>query len=159
MMDTVMNLLTLCFEFFKTGLFAVGGGLATLPFLSEMADKYTWFTHEQLADMIAVSESTPGPIAINCATYIGYKTQKTLVCLKIAFFGFVAALAIVAAQFFSLRQKVDIVVGHNDSFLKSAKGYSYPCEDTRFCSFSARPYRKPAVNTGGSACLFHLSLS
>ncbi|MBR6635397.1 MAG: chromate transporter [Clostridia bacterium] len=68
-----MNILTLCFEFFKTGLFAVGGGLATLPFLSEMADKYPWFTHEQLADMIAVSESTPGPIGVNMATYVGFR--------------------------------------------------------------------------------------
>lgn len=73
MIDIIVNLLTLCFEFFKTGLFAVGGGLATLPFLSEMADKYPWFTHEQLADMIAVSESTPGPIGVNMATYVGFR--------------------------------------------------------------------------------------
>lgn len=73
MIDTLLNLLTLCLEFFKTGLFAVGGGLATLPFLSEMADKYPWFTHEQLADMIAVSESTPGPIGVNMATYVGFR--------------------------------------------------------------------------------------
>ena len=73
MIDTITNLLNLCFEFFKTGLFAVGGGLATLPFLSEMAEKYPWFTHEQLADMIAVSESTPGPIGVNMATYVGFR--------------------------------------------------------------------------------------
>ena len=47
--------LALFFEFFKTGLFAVGGGLAALPFLSEMAEHYTWFTKHQLADMVAVS--------------------------------------------------------------------------------------------------------
>ncbi|MBQ5824224.1 MAG: chromate transporter [Clostridia bacterium] len=71
-----MTLLTLCFEFFKTGLLAVGGGLATLPFLSDMADKYpTWFTHEQLADMVAVSESTPGPIGVNMATYVGFRVM------------------------------------------------------------------------------------
>ena len=62
----------LCIEFFKTGLFAVGGGLASIPFLKEMAVKYGWFTIEDLTTMIAVSESTPGPIAINCATYVGY---------------------------------------------------------------------------------------
>ncbi len=67
-----MIYLTLLFEFFKTGLFAVGGGLATLPFLSRMADKYEWLTHEALADMIAVAESTPGPIGVNCATYAGF---------------------------------------------------------------------------------------
>ncbi|NMP37925.1 MAG: chromate transporter [Clostridiales bacterium] len=67
------ELLVLCWEFFKTGLFAVGGGLAALPFLSRMSDAHPdWFTQEMLADMIAVSESTPGPIAINMATYVGY---------------------------------------------------------------------------------------
>lgn len=67
-----MDLLIMCLEFFKTGLLSIGGGLATLPFLYEMADKYPWFTRAQLSDMIAVSESTPGPIGINMSTYAGY---------------------------------------------------------------------------------------
>ncbi len=67
-----MLYLRLFFEFFKTGLFAVGGGLATLPFLEEMSDKTGWFTRAQLVDMIAVGESTPGPIGVNMATYVGY---------------------------------------------------------------------------------------
>ncbi len=66
-------MLVLMWEFFKTGLFSVGGGLATIPFLQEMAQKYDWFTTQELLDMIAVSESTPGAIGINCATYAGYK--------------------------------------------------------------------------------------
>jgi len=65
----------LFYEFFKTGLFAVGGGMATLPFLYTMGDKTGWFTQEQVADMIAVSESTPGPIGVNMATYVGYLTS------------------------------------------------------------------------------------
>lgn len=69
-----MLYITLFFEFFKTGLFAVGGGLATLPFLYAMADKYPWFTREMLANMIAIGESTPGPIGVNIATYTGYTT-------------------------------------------------------------------------------------
>jgi len=69
-----MILLQLYWEFFKTGLFAVGGGLATLPFLQDMAANTGWFTTAQLADMIAVSESTPGPIGVNMATYVGYTT-------------------------------------------------------------------------------------
>lgn len=68
-------LLRLYWEFFKTGLFAVGGGLATLPFLSQMANKTGWFTQGQLMDMVAVSESTPGPIGINTATYVGFTTS------------------------------------------------------------------------------------
>ena len=69
-----MIYLRLFYEFFKTGLFAIGGGLATLPFLSDMADRTGWFTHAQLADMLAVSESTPGPIGVNMATYVGFTT-------------------------------------------------------------------------------------
>ncbi len=73
-----MTLLLMFLEFFKTGLFAIGGGLATLPFLYNMADKYDWFTRSDLADMIAVSESTPGPIGINMATYVGFHTAGVL---------------------------------------------------------------------------------
>lgn len=62
----------LFFEFLKVGLFTVGGGLASLPFLEDMAENTGWFTHAQLADMIAISESTPGPIGINMATYVGF---------------------------------------------------------------------------------------
>ena len=67
-----MIYLQLLWEFFKTGLFAVGGGMATVPFLSEIAERTGWFTQEKLADMIAVGESTPGPIGVNTATYVGY---------------------------------------------------------------------------------------
>ena len=67
-----MIFLTLFLEFFKTGLFAVGGGLATLPFLYNLADIYPWFDKATLIDMIAVSESTPGPIGVNMATYAGF---------------------------------------------------------------------------------------
>lgn len=64
----------LFFEFFKIGLFAVGGGLATIPFLYILTDKYTWFTKEILGDMIAIAESTPGPVGVNMATYAGINT-------------------------------------------------------------------------------------
>lgn len=59
-------------EFLLIGTFSVGGGLATLPFLIRLADKYPWFTQSTLMDMVAISESTPGPIGINMATYAGY---------------------------------------------------------------------------------------
>ena len=67
-----MVYLQLFFEFFKTGLFAIGGGLATLPFLKQIALRHTWYSVSQLTDMIAVSESTPGPIGINMSTYAGF---------------------------------------------------------------------------------------
>ena len=69
-----MLLLRLFFEFAKVGLFSVGGGLATIPFLQRMGEATGWFTNTDLTMMIAVSESTPGPIGINMATYVGYLT-------------------------------------------------------------------------------------
>ena len=70
-----MILLQLIFEFAKTGLFSVGGGLATLPFLYEMSANHpSWFSSADVADMIAISESTPGAIGINMSTYAGFKT-------------------------------------------------------------------------------------
>lgn len=65
-------LITLYFEFFKVGLFSIGGGLATIPFLQEIARVYPWFSESMLSDMIAISESTPGPIGVNMATYAGF---------------------------------------------------------------------------------------
>lgn len=64
----------LCWEFFKIGLLAVGGGLVTVPFLFDLAETYGWFTTTELTDMIAVSQSTPGPMGINMATYAGFTT-------------------------------------------------------------------------------------
>ncbi len=69
-----MIYLQLFWEFFKAGLFAVGGGMATIPFLYDISDKTGWFTHMDLANMIAVGESTPGPIGVNMATYVGFVT-------------------------------------------------------------------------------------
>ena len=70
-----MTYFYLFIEFFKAGLFAIGGGLATIPFLRDIANnpKYGWFTEAELTDMIAISESTPGPIGVNMATYAGYR--------------------------------------------------------------------------------------
>lgn len=69
----------MCFEFLKTGLFSVGGGLATLPFLAEIAKKHpSWYTLTDLVDIVAISESTPGPIGINMSTFAGFKTFGVL---------------------------------------------------------------------------------
>lgn len=68
-----MIFLELFIRFFFVGLFAVGGGLATLPFLTDMAEATGWFTQMDISNMVAVSESTPGPLGINMATYVGYQ--------------------------------------------------------------------------------------
>ena len=67
-----MIFLRLFYEFFKVGLFSVGGGLATIPFLTYLGNRTGWFTSGQLADMIAIAESTPGPLGVNMATYVGF---------------------------------------------------------------------------------------
>jgi chromate transporter len=83
-----MTCLELIYEFFKTGLLAVGGGLATVPFLREIAVNYDWFTERELVDMIAVSESTPGPLGVNMATFAGWQAAGL-------FGGIIATLALV----------------------------------------------------------------
>lgn len=74
----MMLYLQLFYEFFLTGLFSVGGGLATIPFLKDMGERTGWFDAEQLTNMIAVSESTPGPLGVNMAAYVGYETGGIL---------------------------------------------------------------------------------
>ena len=87
----------LIYEFFKTGLFSIGGGLATVPFLREMAAKYPWFSPDMLSDMIAVSESTPGPIGINMATYAGFNAGYSVGGLPIGILGGIIATLSLAA--------------------------------------------------------------
>ena len=93
--------LKLAGEFLKIGLFSVGGGLATLPFLYKLADSYDWFTRAMLVDMIAISESTPGPIGVNMATYAGYTAAGVyggvLATLSLVFPSVVIALFITKA--------------------------------------------------------------
>lgn len=110
----MMNLLLLFVEFFKTGLFAIGGGLATLPFLFDMADRFPWFDREMLMNMVAVAESTPGPIGVNVATYAGF-TSAGILGGFIATFGLVLPsyiVIVIIAQFlakFSNSEKVKAV--------------------------------------------------
>lgn len=93
----MMLYLRLFYEFFKTGLFAIGGGMATVPFLYDMSDATGWFTYNDLANMIAVGESTPGPIGVNMATYVGYVTGQDLWGIPGAILGaVVATLGLVA---------------------------------------------------------------
>ncbi len=71
-MSTILQLI---YEFFKTGLFSVGGGMATLPFLYEIGQKTGWYGDQDVLNLLAVSESTPGPIGINMSTYVGFITS------------------------------------------------------------------------------------
>lgn len=83
-----MILLRLFYEFAKTGLFAIGGGMATIPFLYAISEKTGWFTAADIGNMIAISESTPGAIGVNMSTYVGFHVSGIIGAL-IATFGLV----------------------------------------------------------------------
>ena len=73
-MRTIKTLWSLFASMFKIGLFTFGGGYAMISLLeNEFVEKRNWISHDEFMDLIVIAESTPGPIAINCATYIGYK--------------------------------------------------------------------------------------
>ncbi len=78
LIDEIMIYLRLFYEFFKAGLFAIGGGLATFPFLKEISRKTGWFSAQDLLDLIAISESTPGAMGVNAATYGGFHASGIL---------------------------------------------------------------------------------
>ena len=114
----MMLYLLLFYEFFKTGLFAVGGGMATIPFLYNMAETTGWFTRDDVANMIAVGESTPGPIGVNMATYVGYITGGNAGGLPFAILGaVVATLGLITPSI--------IVILIIASFLKSFRDNRY----------------------------------
>lgn len=68
-----MILLSLSGEFLTIGLFSVGGGMATVPFLMSLSERRGWFTLQSLSNIIAISEATPGPIGVNMSTYVGFQ--------------------------------------------------------------------------------------
>lgn len=70
----MITLLRLYWEFFVVGSLSMGGGMATVPFLFDLSARTGWFSTADLANMIAISEATPGPIGVNMATYVGYAT-------------------------------------------------------------------------------------
>ena len=88
-----MIILALFYEFFKTGLFSIGGGYATMPFLYAIANNHNWYSLRELGDMIGISVITPGPVGINMATYAGFKTANITGAL-------VATVALVLPSYF-----------------------------------------------------------
>ena len=110
----MMTLVTLFLEFFKTGLFAIGGGMATLPFLYELV-KYGWYTMPELMDMIAVAESTPGPIGVNMATYAGFRACGILGSVT-ATIGLVMPSVIIVILVFKILEKFRNAPVVEDSF-------------------------------------------
>ena len=115
-----MIYLRLFWEFFKTGLFAIGGGMATLPFLHDIGEATGWFTQAQLMNMLAVSESTPGPIGINMATYVGIKVEGF-------WGGVVATLSLVAPSLIIIILIARVINKYRDSiYVESIMTYLKP---------------------------------
>ncbi len=94
----------ICFEFFKIGLFTFGGGLASLPFLYEIMDKYHWFNEFQLSQLIAISNLTPGPIGLNMATYCGYNILNIKGAL-LSSFSLILPMLVITSFVFKLYKK------------------------------------------------------
>ena len=73
------DLIELFLTFAKVGAFTFGGGYAMISLIEDICvEKKKWITHDEMMDITVIAESTPGPIAINCATYVGYKRKKLL---------------------------------------------------------------------------------
>ena len=68
----MITLVHLIVEFFKIGIFSIGGGYATIPFLYQISHQYGWYNIKELSDMIAISMITPGPVGVNMATFAGF---------------------------------------------------------------------------------------
>ena len=104
----MVHLYLIC-EFLNMGLFSIGGGLATLPFLYQLTERYTWFTRATLMDMIAISESTPGPIGLNMATYAGFSAASAGGVLDGVWGGVLASFSLIAPSFFIVASIVKIL--------------------------------------------------
>ena len=124
-----MIYLSLFLSFFKIGLLAIGGGLATVPFLYELGKKTNWFTTQELTSMIAVSESTPGPIGINMATFTGIQVAGL-------FGGLVATLGLVLPAFLIILLLADFLKKQSENkWVKAAFSGLRPCVSVLIFSF------------------------
>lgn len=133
-----MIFLELFVRFFFVGLFAIGGGLATLPFLQSMGETTGWFTASDISDMIAISESTPGPIGVNMATYVGYQTGEAFGSFGGFIGGVIATLGLIAPSV--------IVIIIVSNMLKKFK-------DSKYVQYAFYGLRAASVGLVASACL------
>ncbi|MBE7033501.1 MAG: chromate transporter [Ruminococcaceae bacterium] len=145
-----MIFLRLFIEFFKTGLFSIGGGLATIPFLSAMGEKWGWFDEATLGNMIAVGESTPGPIGVNMATYVGYTVGMGEYGIWGAILGgFIATLALVLPSVIIILIIARILKAFKENKLVERSFYSIRPAVTGMIATAAVAMIKSAVFTKG----------
>lgn len=117
-------------RFFSVGLFAIGGGLATLPFLVDMGEVTGWFTQTDISNMVAISESTPGPLGINMATYIGFQISSSYGTLPGILGAIIAPLGVITPSLIII-----IIVSKILSRFKDSKYVQYAFYGLRAASF------------------------
>lgn len=117
-------------RFFLIGLFAIGGGLATLPFLVDLGEVTGWFTQADISNMVAISESTPGPLGINMATYIGFQISSNYGTLAGVVGAIIAPFGVVAPSLIII-----IIVSKILSRFKDSKYVQYAFYGLRAASF------------------------
>ncbi|MBQ8501291.1 MAG: chromate transporter [Bacteroides sp.] len=143
-----MLYLQLFYTFFKIGLFGFGGGYAMLSMIQgEVVTRYEWLTAQEFTDIVAISQMTPGPIGINCATYVGFTATgsvwgSALATLAVMLPSFILMLTIsrfflkyqkhpvVEAIFSGLRPAVVGLLASAALVLMTKENFSSPTEDT-----------------------------
>ena len=144
-------------EFFKTGLFSIGGGLATIPFLTAMSEKWGWFTRETLGNMIAVGESTPGPIGVNMATYAGYTVgYDKFGTLGAILGGFIATFALVLPSVIIILIVARILKAFKENRFVSRSFYAIRPAVTGMIATAAVTMIKSGIFTKGGKNLFDM---
>lgn len=133
--------LLLYFEFFKIGLFSLGGGYATLPFLYHMSEQYHWFSPSELTQMLAISSITPGPVGLNVATYAGFKTSGILGSL-------IATSAIMMPSYFLVIIISKMMKKFKDNFyMKSALYALRPASAAMIGAVSVRLFKDSIIRS------------
>ena len=130
-------------EFFKIGLLSFGGGFATLPFLYHIAEKYHWYSVDELTQMLAISSITPGPVGINMATYAGMKTQGLITAV-------IATISIILPSLFIVIAISKLLRKFSDNFyVKSAIYGLKPASCALIATVALRLIKSSVTNIWG----------
>lgn len=141
-------------EFFKTGLFSIGGGLATIPFLRAMSESTKWFDSGTLSTMVAVGESTPGPIGVNMATYVGFTVGHDQGGLWTSLLGgFLATLALVLPSVIIILIVAKVLAAFKENKIVARAFYSIRPAVTGMIASTALLMTKSAVLSKGGSLL------
>lgn len=108
--------LHLIIEFFKIGLFSIGGGYAAMPFLYQIVHSYGWYTISELTNMIAISVITPGPVGANMATFAGFKTLNEFGIIYGILGGIIATFSLVLPSYIIVVFVSKLLKIYKDSF-------------------------------------------